>query len=81
MTDECSNCGLEVFEDGYYISDEDIGESPEGDVGRIIKQDTEKFGRKWNGFKEEDKGLICNDCSYKLANKRSTVSNEGNEHG
>ena len=69
--EECANCGGEVFEDKWYISEKDLGEDPDGHAGQIIKEDTEKFGREWTGFEEEDKGLICNDCSYILANKRS----------
>lgn len=71
---ECGRCGAginEEYGEYYVIEDQDVGKYAKGETARIIREDTEGFGREWTGFKEEDIGVICNDCSYVLANKRS----------
>ncbi|QLG62026.1 hypothetical protein [Halorarum salinum] len=72
----CRNCGL-LFDSGfggYYVDDEDVGKDAGGSTAEIFRNDVEKSGNEWTGFKEEDIGPWCDSCSWTVQRKRERVS-------
>lgn len=72
---ECQECGFEFNQayGGYYIDINDLGSDPDGDTGRLFKEESVKFGNDWSGFKQEDIGPVCDSCSWILQRRREIV--------
>lgn len=75
--DECQECGTEFNQSygGYYVDKEDLGPDPAGATGVLFKEESEKFGNQWTGFKEEDIGPWCDSCSWVVQQRREIVQN------
>lgn len=74
----CQRCGLafDPAEQGYLVSNIDVGADAEGETARLFREDAENVG-EWLGFEEEDLGAWCDSCSWPLQSKRTQHPWEG----
>lgn len=74
--DLCQNCGhaYDPRYEGHFVDTDDVGPDATGGTAEIFRNDTEHCGNVWGGFKEEDVGPWCDDCSYIVQQRRSHES-------
>ena len=77
--DECQECGTEFNQayGGYYVDNEDVGKDTHGGTAEVFRQNVEKSGNEWGGFKEEDIGPWCDSCSWIIQRRREIVEKSG----
>lgn len=70
--DFCQHCALAYnpAQQGYFVDTIDVGPDPDGDTGRLFREDAEHFG-EWTGFQKEDIGPWCDQCSWIIQRKRT----------
>jgi len=70
--DFCQKCEILIPEDsGYFIDRQDIGKDADGGTADVFRADINHCGNVFTGFKEEDLGAWCDNCSWYLQEKRS----------
>lgn len=70
----CQDCGraFTTALEGYYVDTVDVGPNATGDTAKVFRIDVEEqLENEWLGFKEDDIGPWCDDCSWHIQKKRT----------
>jgi hypothetical protein len=76
----CQGCGraFTTALEGFFVDSEDVGPDALGGTAEVFRLDVaDRIDREWQGFKEEDIGAWCDNCSWELQRRRTRKPRRG----